>query len=86
MKYLEIYHLSKWNPQNQLIIQQTCVQVTKLLTIMILHMWWWGGGANPKVGPEGFLILNNMRDRKMPRITRQLFSQVKEFHRSHCPR
>jgi hypothetical protein len=34
-----------------------------------------------QVGPEGFLILNNMRDRKMPRITKQLFSQVKEFHR-----
>jgi hypothetical protein len=37
--------------------------------------------AKPKVGPKEFLILNNMRDRKMPRITRQLFSQVKEFHR-----
>jgi len=37
-----------------------------------------------QVGPEGFLILNNMRDRKMPRITKQLFSQVKEFHRGYC--
>jgi hypothetical protein len=33
-----------------------------------------------QVGPEGFLILNNMRDRKMPRITKQ----VKEFHRGYC--
>jgi hypothetical protein len=51
MKYLGKCHLSKWNPQNQLIIQQTCVQMTKLLTII-------GGGlydmAKPKVGPEGF--------------------------------
>jgi hypothetical protein len=32
MEYVRLYHLSKWNPQNKLIIWQTCVQVnTKVL-------------------------------------------------------
>jgi hypothetical protein len=31
MKYLKIYHLSKWNSQNQLFIQQTCAEVAKIL-------------------------------------------------------
>jgi hypothetical protein len=31
MKYLGLYHLLKWNPQNCLISRQTCVEVAKIL-------------------------------------------------------
>jgi hypothetical protein len=31
MKYWRIYHLSKWNPQNQLTIQEICVEMAKVL-------------------------------------------------------
>jgi hypothetical protein len=31
MEYLKVYHLLEWNRQNWLIIQQTCVGVTKVL-------------------------------------------------------
>jgi hypothetical protein len=38
MEYLRIYHLLKLNPPNLLIIQLTCVEVAKVLVMVVTQM------------------------------------------------
>jgi hypothetical protein len=39
MEHLGINHLSKWNSQNKLIIQQTCVKEAKVLATIQRPDW-----------------------------------------------
>jgi hypothetical protein len=56
MKYLKIYHLSKWNPQDSLIIQLSWIEMSRALDLQYI-------GYKNKTQGKGYGIMwGDMRD------------------------